>query len=201
MRILFQGLLAGLLFVPLAIAADDVKKDDKKPTPPKKLEWGNYVEAGKIVGEIDKVSKDGFTIKVTHLVPQAPKFYKGRPQAGQPKVKVESIDMTFHENGLVRWVKMPIKLDDKGKKAQWTDKEIQELKSPQGAPGYAASREDLDSGSIVEVTYMRPKDIKAETAVTGDFRIKFVVIQGVDPKATPAKKDDKKKPVDKKDDK
>lgn len=202
-RLLWSACL-GLFCLGVALAAEDPpeakKPDEKKPTTPQKIDWGKYVDAGKISGEVEKVGKDGFKLKVVIVTPPT------RP-GNMPKKKTEEHDFLFHENGVVRWAKLPTKLDDKGKKTQWTPKEMTDFKLPLGAPGYAADRATLQDGHLVEVTYARPKDLKPADAVTSDFRVKYVVILS-DPGAAPKKdkeekkddkkKDDKKKPEEKK---
>ncbi|MGL6074076.1 MAG: hypothetical protein ACRC8S_07940 [Fimbriiglobus sp.] len=199
LRITSHLLLAGLLFASCLTALDaaEDEKTEKKPAekkvePNKKIDWGNYVDGGKVVGKIDKTSADGFKLLVETQTIQ--------PGKKTPRTKTDKLDFVFHENGLVRWQKQPVKLSETRKKIPWTPKEAAELKLPQGAPGFAATREDLDSGQVVEVTYMRPKDLKADVAVISDFRVKYVVIVGVDAAATGTKKEEPKKKDDKKKD-
>jgi len=158
----------------LALALAD-EPGSPTPAPSKtKIQWGKFVDAGKITGEIEKVQKDGsgFKLKVTKVTPPA-----GRPRPGaQPNVKSEEHDFLFHDEGLVRWAKLPKKLDDQGRRTNWTPKEMQEFKLPPGAPGYGTPRTTLSPGQLVEVHYMRPKDVKPQDAVTSDYRVKYAII-------------------------
>jgi len=190
MKRAFWSVVLGVSCLGIAVAADDppaVKKtEDKKPTTPQKIDWGKYVDAGKISGEIEKVTEAGFKLKVLTSVP------------GKAKAKVTQHDFIFHDNGLVRWDKLPSNLDDKNKKIPWSQKELADFKQPPGAPKYAADRKALETGHIVEVTYARLKDLKPADAVTSDFRVKYAVILSDPPAALKKDKDDKKKPEDKK---
>ena len=178
-----------------AAAADDPVK--KKPDGPP--DWGTYVAHVTLTGEVEKVTADGFVLRVPELV---------RGGNGKPEWKPKSYDLAFHDNGLVRFAKLPPKLDAKGKKVAYTDKERKELKSPPTAPGYAADRADLAAGAVVEVQLLRPKNVpaaKLATLVDTDFKVKYAVIQGdpvrrePDKKADPKKGDDPKKGEAKKD--
>lgn len=164
--------------------------DDKKPTtlPGGKVDWGLYVDHVKIAGEIDKVSESGMTLATTRYIPRG---------KGKVDTKVEKTDYQYHDNALVRWVKAPPKLDIKGKKTSYTEKEMKELKAPPGSPGYAAAKSDLAKGSKVELQLMRPKGVSADKLVSTDYKIKYVVIQDTPtPPAgpKPGDKDEKKKP-------
>ena len=187
--VLFAAAAAGLTH-----AADD-KKDDKKP-PAGKVDWGAFADHAEMTGTVEKVGDTEFTLKVTQLVP-------GRSR--RPGVKSEELELTFHDAGLVRWAKLPPKLDAKGKKVPYTEAELRTFKQPAGAPGYAADRTDLKPGAAAKVTVMRPKKVAADKLVTQDYRVKYVVLLG-DPAKEPAdkgdkKKGDEKKPAAKKDEK
>ena len=124
----------------------------------------------------------GFVLKVPEVV---------RGGNGKPQMRLKELTLAFHDNGLVRWAKRPPKVNDKGKKVEYTDKEMRELKSPPGAPGYAAEREDLQPGSQIEVQLLRPKNIAADklpTLVETDFKVKYAVLLD-----DPAKRETSKK--------
>ena len=166
----------------LALAADPPKPD-----------WSAYAPAATLVGEIKAVKDDTFTLVVTTRVPVPGRQIRFRE-------KVDEYTLTFAEAGLVRWEKLPPKLNDAGKKVSYTSKELTDLKKPTGVPGYAADRTALQDGTIARVTLVRPKSVKPDVAVVQDYRVKYVVIlSGGNP--TPpdkqaqkkdAKKDDKK---------
>jgi len=189
MKRLLWSLVLGFGCLSAALTAQEPteskKPEEKKPSPTVKIDFGKYVDAGKISGEVAKVTKQGFKLKVSKSRPGTP-----------PRMKTEEHDFLFHENGVVRWAKLPPNLDDKGKKAQWTQKEMTDFKLPPGAPGYAAERAALQEGQFVEVIYARPKDVKAADAVTSDFRVKYAVILGQPGPAMREK--DEKKPAEKK---
>ncbi len=160
--------------------------DDKKPAtlPNGKIDWGNYVDHVKVAGEIDKASDTGMTLATTRYIPAG---------KGRVNTKVDKTDYQYHDNALVRWVKAPPKLDIKGKKVSYTEKEMKELKAPPGSPGYAALKSDVAKGTKVELQLMRPKGVSADKLVSTDYKIKYVVIQDA-PTPADAGKDEKKKP-------
>lgn len=168
----------GAALVGLAAVADDKK-------PPADADWSKFVTAATYQGEVTKVDGDAFTLKTS------PPGGKGRGS---------QLRLTFAEAGLVRWKAMPPKLDEKGKRVPYTEKEKQESKLPKGFPGYAAERADLKAGMLVEVTMVRPKDIPAAKAALQDLQVKHVVIAGTAPTPPePKKKPDEKKKDEKKD--
>ncbi len=178
---LFAAAAAGL-----AHAADE-KKDDKKPAAAGKIDWGEYVDYTEAAGTVAKLGEAGFTLKVSQL------YASGSSRRPRLRVRAETIDLTFHDAGLVRWAKPPPRPDAKGKKVPYSEAELKALKQPAGAPGYAADRADLQARMAVTVVVMRPKNIPADGLTEQDYRVKYVVLLG-----DPAAKEDKDK---KKDDK
>ena len=186
-------------------ADDEKKSDEKKPaapaTPDKMPEWSkNYASAGELFGEIVKADEKGITLQVSELAPNGSGGYKsgkGRGKGGGTVKKVD-VDLKYAEGGMVRWATKPKKTDEKGKTIPLTPKEQENLKKPVGALGYAASRDDLQVGHIVEVVLLRPKSIAAKDATVTDLDIKYVIIQGTDPNPPQAKKKDDEKGKDKK---
>ena len=71
--------------------------------------------------------------------------------------------------------------DENGKKVQYTQKEIDELKIPTNIPGYATSRSDVVPGTFLEVYLLCDKNIPAGKMTDADLRIKYAVIWGKDP--------------------
>ena len=138
----------------LTVAADD----DKKP------EFPGFVAGPTLVGEVTKVEKNGFTVKV--------------PKPGK---KWDELPMEFAEGGLLRWDRLPPKVDENGKKKPYSPKEQQERKTPKGVPGYSAEVDELQPGHIVKVELLRPKDIPASKAVIQDFKVKYAIIVGQNP--------------------
>jgi hypothetical protein len=171
------------------LAAGLALADDKKAAVP---DWSKFVTHATYQGEVTKVDADGFSILLT-------------TPGGQAKGRRQDVRLTYAEAGLVRWKSMPPKVDERGKKVAYTDKERQRLREPKGAPGYAAERSDLKPGHLVEVTMVRPKDIPAAKAVLQDLQVKHAVIVGTSPAAVlpvdPKKKGDEKKKDEKKKDK
>ena len=85
------------------------------------------------------------------------------------------------------------KPDGKGGTLPLTSKEMDELRKPIGAPGYAAAKSELKPGHIVELQLVRPRDIAADKAKDEDIVIKYAMIEGET--KPPATKDaPKKKP-------
>ena len=171
------------LFALAALTAAWAAADDAPST--KKVDWGAYTDHIKLTGEVKKTTDTGFTLKVLKAVP------RGRPAT-------EEIDLAWHENGLVRWAKEPPKLDAKGKKVPYTDKERKELKLPPGSPGYAAEKSDLAVGTAVEVQLLKPKGVAQDKLVSTDYKVKYAVIQDAPPAKDPTKPAETPKKGDKK---
>ncbi|VTS02781.1 unnamed protein product [Gemmata massiliana] len=217
------ALRAGLAFVlslgvgSLSLLADDPKliKDAAAPS-----DWSGYVFVSDVIGEVVKADDKSVTLRVTWLEPQQKNGNKnGRPRLSQNnrnfsnplqrntgrqnqvqlKEQHHDYELEYLPPSLVRSKSLPPKLDDKGKKVLHTQKEIDELRTPAGATGYAANKSDLVAGTIVEVHLIRDRSISAAKATEDDLRIKYAVILGKAP--TPpkdatnagAKPDDKKK--------
>jgi hypothetical protein len=87
--------------------------------------------------------------------------------------------LKYADNGVVRQLKLPPKTDDKGKKVDYTVKELENAKKPAGMPYYAAARTELAVGSMVEVHLVRSRDIPAAKAQESDILVKYVVMQTV----------------------
>src|SRR5262249_36569520 len=147
-------------------------------TKPKAPDFSKYSYVNTVVGEIVKADDNSLTLRITWFVPQnannnrRPPIHNtthsyhnpyavnhGRPQ--NVKVKEEHHDYpgSFVTDAHIRTKTLPPKTDEKGKKVDYTTKELEELKGPWSIPGYAASPADLTPGTIVEVTMIRDKSI------------------------------------------
>ena len=179
-RVAAVALAAGL--TALAVAADD-----KKPAESKAPDFTGWLKHGKpVVGEVVKFDDNGIMMKVIT-------GYTG----GKPKY--EKMQFVFHDAGLARWKKLPPKTDDKGKRLAYSPEEMADLRSPRGAPGYAAEHADLKPGYVIELTMVRPKEVPLSKVVFQDLRVQYAVILTEDKAATAGgKKDDEKKSDDKK---
>lgn len=164
--------------------------DDKKPDESKAPDFSGWLKHGKPVkGEVTKFDDNGILLKILTG------FSKGKP-------KYENMLFVLHDDGLVRWKKLPTRTDDKGKRQPYSREEMAELRSPRGAPGYAADSADLKPGYAVELTLVRPKETPLSKTVFQDLRVQYAVILTEDKAATAGgKKDDEKKSDEKKDEK
>ena len=150
-----------------------------------KQDWSSYATYGEIVGEVVKFEDPTLTLKITkyqqtggnNARPIRPGL---RPTNRPPQVKTttEELDLTFNENALVRWYKLAPKIGPNGKKVQRSSKEIQQYKLPQGAPGYAGNRADLQAGQTVSLVLVRPRDISPSKLTPNDIQVKYAVILG-----------------------
>jgi hypothetical protein len=208
-----------LALMPVLSAADDEKTTTPAKTPAAKLpDWSAYSSSGVVVGEIVKADDKKLTLRVTWYVPKTQGGNNHRPPlhqannnyrnpyapnhnrpANQPRsnYKEQHHDyvLEFVPESLVRTKTMPPKTNDSGKRVDYTQKELDELRAPEGAPSYAASSADLVPGSIVEVRMIRDKSITAAKATEDDLRVKYAIILGKDqnpPKDITNPKDDKK---------
>jgi hypothetical protein len=164
--------------------------DDKKPAESKAPDFSGWLKYGKpVVGEVAKFDDNGILLKVLTG------FSGGKP-------KYEKMQFVLHDDGLVRWKKLPPRTDDKGKRLPYSREEMAELRSPRGVPGYAADPADLKPGYAVELTLVRPKETPLSKTVFQDLRVQYAVILTEDKAATAGgKKDDEKKSDDKKEEK
>lgn len=171
------GLMAGLFGLVTVVVADP---PDKAP------DWSKYATVGEVTGEVTKVNGDSFTVRVSWLQAQAMRMGRnGRPSGGggTPKEMHQDYSLKFADEGLVRYRKLPPKTDDKGRKVDYTMKEMEELRKPSGVTGYAAERNELRVGHLVDVFVVRPKDVPADKAVLSDYRVKYAIIVGENPNA------------------
>jgi hypothetical protein len=188
-KIAVAALAAGL--TGLAVAADDKKPAGKKPAEAAAPDWSGFVKQSVLVGEVVKADDKELTLKVV----------VGPPPGRGQKPKTEDLHFALGETTLVRWKKLPPKIDAAGKRVPYTAEEMKELRSPPGAPGYAADRGDLKPGYVLELTLMRPKEVPAAKAVIQDLRVRYAVILGADPSASVTLGKEEKKKEDKKDEK
>jgi|GEM_PF-1170449 hypothetical protein len=187
--------------------------------PPKKLpDYSGYVTVGEVVGEVVKADEKQVTIQVTWYVPQVKGGGVRRPPIGRggnyrnpfapnqnrprnpPRVSYKEqkheYDFRMVSESLIRTKTLPPKYDENGKRVSYTSKELDELRGPPGAPGYAASLYDLAPGTIVEVVAMRDRTIPAAKVSEDDLCVKYVLILGsnrLTPNLPPEKETKKEK--------
>lgn len=210
----------GLLMFGLPLGVDDALHA-QVPPPKKAPDYSGYVTVGEVVGEVVKADEKHVRIQVTWYVPQVkggggvrrPPIGRGgnyrnpyAPNLNRPRsaprvtIKEHKFDYDFHlvPESLIRFKSLPPKYDENGKRVSYTTKELEELRAPSGAPGYAASLNELVPGTIVEVVAMRDRKIPANKVSEDDLCVKYVVILGTNRLTPnlPAEKESKK--VDKK---
>jgi hypothetical protein len=214
------GLALGLGMVALAPAADE-KKEETKPTSSsaaKGPDWSGYILVSNVTAEVVKADDSSVTLRLYTLAtkggkgstrPPRPQLHLNghgyqnplrRPSSGnRQQVYWDHHDYTvqYAPEGLARTQSPPPKTDENGKKAAYTQKELEDLRAPVGAPGYAIAKSDLTPGSIVEVILIRDKSIAADKVTEGDLRVKYATVIGAVPSpakdATPAPNANKKK--------
>jgi len=169
----------GLATLPLGMfAADDTKtpatKTPEKDVPTKAPDFSKYTYVKDVAGEVVKSDEKKLTVKVSWTMLKPNPNPKVAPTA-VPMSK--EYDFTFLPESLVRTQVLPPKLDDKGKKVAYTQKEKDALKLPMGVPNYAASMSDLTKGTPVNVILVRDKSIPSSKVTDDDSRIKYVIIQ------------------------
>ncbi len=195
--------------------------DDKKPTtdtPQKAPTFPGYVFVADVVGEVVKADEDSITLRVTWYEPQirggnnpnrirpnlnrnnrnfrnpfAPNMNRPNQPQVQWKERREDYVLKYLPDSLVRLKSPPPKYDENGKKIPYTPKELNELRQPPGVTGYAASRSDVTTGSIVELILIRDKNIPVEKATEGDLRIKHAIILSHNANNLPQEEPPKKK--------
>jgi hypothetical protein len=188
----------GLALVSLPALADEETKPTTPKDPPPKSPFSGYTFVSDVVGEVVRSDDKSVTVRITWLQPT--NANNNRPRLSQnnrnfhnpyvnhnrpPQVKLKQqhhdYQLEYLDASLVRTKTLPTKTDDNGKKVSLTQKELDELRQPPGAPAYAASKFDLTAGTIVEVILIRDKTIPAAKATEDDLRIKYVTILGRDP--------------------
>ena len=171
----------------------DEKKPDPKPAEPVAVDWSKFVTVAEVQGEIVKLEKNGFVLKVPGP-PQSKAIGTGRNRrVTQVPGKPVETPVSFADGAQVRWGKLPSKFGTDGKKAAYTQEELADLKKPYGVPGYLADRSDLKAGQSVDLILVRPRDIPASKATQSDLLIKRVKIVGEDPSVKPSEDTGKKK--------
>lgn len=172
-RVVGLVLAFGAGFLTVAASAVTSAADDPKPT-----DWSAWVTVGSWTGEITKASRNnkGFFVRTSAPATGA--------KGGAPK----TLELLYADGGLVRWAKLPPKLDEKGKEAKRTADELAELKKPTWAKGFAADRKDLTTGRQVEVLLVRPKELAEKDVRVSDYRVKTVTITGDKPSEPEPKK-------------
>ena len=212
----------GLSAVMVSVAADE-SKPSKEPAP-KAPDFSGYVYIADVVGEVVKANDKAVTLRITWFEaqtkggnnnnrPARPRLSQNnrnfrnpfapnmnRPQQPQVQFKEHHHDyeLEYLPQSLVRTKILPPKTDENGKKVQYTQKEIDELRQPAGVTGYSASTADLVPGTILEVILIRDKTIPAAKANEDDLRVKYAIILGKDPNppkdiGNPSGKDNPKK--------
>jgi hypothetical protein len=184
---------------PATTSASTAKATDKAP------DFSKYVFVSDTVGEIVKADSNSLTMRVTWY--SQPGNKNPRPNLSQhnrnshtrppntPQAKEEHTDYTvqFVTDTQIRTKILPPKTDEKGKKVDYTAKELEDLKGKWSFPGYGASTSDLVAGTIVEVHLIREKSIAADKATDADLRVKYALITGKDANPPKDTKTDKQK--------
>src|SRR5262245_31419898 len=138
-RIVFTVALGYALSLLPRSAADDKSKDAKGP------DWSGYTTVGDVVGEVVKADDKKLTLRVTWFVPQtgggihrpglsghAGNFrnpfspHMSRPRPGA-KEEHHDYELAFVDGSLVRTKTLPTKTDEKGKRVDYTQKELDAL--------------------------------------------------------------------------
>ncbi len=170
--------------------------EDKSKAP----DWSKYTQVTDLVGEVQSADEKKLTLRVTWYETQVQGGNNRRPpltgnnrnfrnpyapNMNRPKVTVKERHhdyvLEFLPESLVRTKTLPPKYDEKNRRVNYTAKELQELRSPPGVVGYAASVNDLRPGTVVEVWLVRDKNIPAAKVTEDDLRVKYVLILSSEP--------------------
>lgn len=162
-----------LTFAVAFLAVTASAADDPKPA-----DWSAWVTVGVWTGEITKTSRKdaGFFVKTSAA------------GAGAKAPTTKTLELMYADGALVRWAKLPPKLDEKGKEVKRTADELTELRKPAWARGFAAKKADLKPGRLVEVVLVRPRELAEKDVRVSDYRVKTVTITGDNPNPTEPKK-------------
>lgn len=162
-----------LTFAVAFLAVATSAADDPKPA-----DWSAWVPVGVWLGEITKIGRKDASFSVR----------TSAPGAGAKAPGTKTLELLYADGGLVRWAKLPAKLDEKGKEVKRTADESAELRKPAWAKGFAAGKSDLKPGRLVEVVLVRPKELAEKDVRISDYRVKVVTITGDNPNPTVPKK-------------
>ncbi|HEX4610420.1 MAG TPA: hypothetical protein VH092_19675 [Urbifossiella sp.] len=199
-RFLWAGVTAGFGLAAVLAAGSAGAADEKAP------DWTGYTTvATEVVGTVVKADDNAVTLRVKWYVPQGNGNRRPslsgynrsgrRPSGSQVKEVHHDYVLEYVPQSLVRHKAMPVKLDDKGKRIPWTDKESHDLRQPAGVPGYVGTKAEVTAGMVVDVIVIRDRKISAEKATEDDLRLKYVYILGsasTSPGAGPSLSTDKK---------
>lgn len=197
-RVMRAGVVAGVGLLAAAVGTPAAAADNEKVP-----DWTGVVTVSDVVGEVVKADDKGLTLRVTWYEAQGggsggsrgrrpslsannrnfhnPYSMMRRSSSGsRPQVKEAHHDYEFEylPQSLVRHKTQPPKLDEKGRRVPYTDKESHDLRQPAGVPGYAATKADVTPGTIVEVILVRDKTVSAAKATEDDLRLKYVYLLG-----------------------
>jgi hypothetical protein len=195
-RAMRAGFVAGLGCLAVAAGTPGAAAADNEKVP----DWTGVVTVSDVVGEVVKADDKGLTLRVTWYEAQGGgganrgrrpslsanhrnfhnPYQMHRSSGSRPQVKQAHHDyvLEYLPQSLVRHKTQPPKLDDKGRRVPYTDKESHDLRQPAGVPGYAATKADVTPGMIVDVILVRDKTISAAKATEDDLRLKYVYLLG-----------------------
>ncbi|QJW97459.1 hypothetical protein [Frigoriglobus tundricola] len=204
-RVVLRGVFAftlTLALVALPVAADDTspsksKAPTKEPVA-KAPTFPGYIFVTEAVGEVVKANDTTVTLRVTwytvqqsrtgnnrvNLSSRSRNYHNPFARTTRPAHVVEhhqDYNLDYLPQSLVRTRTLPAKTDETGKRVPHTQKEIDELRAPDGAPAYASSKLDVTPGTYLEVYLIRDKNIPDEKATDADLRIKYAFVLGKDP--------------------
>ena len=174
------------------LSAADEKKPADKPAETT-ADWTKYVAVSEVQGEIVKLEKNGFLLKIPGPPQQKTTGTGNNRRVTTVPGKAVQISFAYIEGSQIRWAKLAPKVDSNGKKVLRSAEEIAEFKKPAGVPGFAADPRDLKVGQTLELVLVRPREVPAAKATQADWIVKRATILGEDPNAKPAEDPKKKK--------
>jgi len=191
----------GLGLIALPVAADDTSPS--KPKAPMKEPvakaptFPGYIFVTDAVGEVVKADDKTVTLRITWYTTQQSRGnnrvnlnsrnrnyhnpFARNTRPAQVKEQHQDYNLDYLPQSLVRTRTLPTKTDETGKRVHHTQKEIDELRLPDGAPAYASSKLDVTPGTFLEVYLIRDKNVPDEKATDADLRIKYAFVLGKDP--------------------
>ena len=186
------AMLLGIVLSAGSLDAADEKKPAAKPAETA-TDWTKYAAASEVQGEIVKLEKNGFLLKIPGPPQQKTTGTGNNRRVTTTPGKAVQISFAYIEGSQIRWAKLAPKIDSNGKKVLRTAEEIAEFKKPAGVPGFLADPSDLKVGQILDLILVRPREIPAAKATQADLIVKRATILGEDPNAKPAEAPKKKK--------
>ena len=197
MRCLFaSAALAALVSVCCGVSLADDKTDAKPKSSTEYTGVGDIEKAVLSVAPSDKGGSIGLRVDNKSLanagnLSQILNLYRGKTTP-QVKDTPKDVSLELTPDILVRRLHLPPKVDEKGHKVAYTEKELKELKGDANLRGFTAELSDLKPGQVVTLHVVKVKGSTGEAANKVFVSKIYIVSDGQAPPPIDNNKDKKK---------